>query len=273
MPIAKKLLRINDLSVQIYNSETELARDVAQTVRKCLHDILQVRETARVIFATGNSQIQFLDVLTNLVGTNLVSTDLGSTGLGSIDWSRVICFHLDEYLGIAPEHPSSFRYYLRERIEKKVKPKKFNYIEGDTLEPLRECDRYTQLLHLQPIDLCLLGVGENGHLAFNEPSVADFQDSQMVKLVKLDTVNHQQQVTEGHFPNLESVPKYAFTLTIPMICAANKILCLAPGQRKARVVAQMLQGDINQNFPASILRQQPQATLFLDRESAGLLNH
>lgn len=256
MPIAKKNFRINKLSVQLYNCETELARDVAQTVRECLQDILEVRETATVIFATGNSQIKFLDVL---------------TGLDGIEWSRIICFHLDEYLGISAEHPSSFRYYLRERLEKKVKPKKFNYIEGDTLQPLKECDRYSQLLSSQPIDLCLLGVGENGHVAFNEPSVADFQDPQMVKLVKLDTVNHQQQVTEGHFSNLESVPKYAFTLTIPMICAANKILCLAPGKRKAKVVEQMLQGDITKNFPASILREQPQAILFVDEDSAALL--
>ena len=263
MSIAKKLLHVNDLSVQIYNSEAEMAQDAARAVRKCLQDILEVRGTARVIFATGNSQIQFLDAL----------ADLDSTNLAGIDWSRVICFHLDEYLGIDRENPSSFRYYLRERIEKKVRPKEFHYIEGDTLEPLRECDRYSQLLSLQPIDLCLLGVGENGHLGFNEPSVADFQDSRMVKLVKLDTVNHQQQVTQGHFPNLESVPKYAFTLTIPMICSANKILCLAPGQRKAKVVAQMLQGDISQNFPASILRQQTQASLFLDDKSASLLNN
>lgn len=256
MPIAKKNFPIDELSVQVYNSETELAQDVAQTVQKCFQDILEVRETATVIFATGNSQIKFLDVL---------------TGLDGIEWSRIICFHLDEYLGISAEHSSSFRYYLRERLEKKVKPKKFNYIGGDTLQPLMECDRYTQLLRLQGIDLCLLGVGENGHLAFNEPSVADFQDPQMVKLVKLDTVNHQQQVTEGHFPNLESVPKYAFTLTVPTICSANKILCLAPGKRKAKVVEQMLQGDVTKNFPASILRQQPQAILFVDEDSAALL--
>ncbi|MEO0970064.1 MAG: glucosamine-6-phosphate deaminase [Cyanobacteria bacterium J06639_18] len=257
MPTAKKLFRINELNVRVYNSDAELARDVAQIVQKTLDSILKVRETARVIFATGNSQLKFLDTLTSLNG---------------IDWSRITCFHLDEYLGINAEHSSSFRYYLRERLEKKVKPKQFNYIEGDTLEPLKECDRYTQLLHSQPIDLCLLGVGANGHLAFNEPSVADFQDSYMVKLVKLDTVNHQQQVTQGHFPNLGSVPKYAFTLTIPTICSAKQILCLAPGQNKANVVKQMLQGEITKNFPASILRKQSQATLFLDKDSAALVD-
>ena len=257
MSSAKKLFRINELNVQIYNSDTQLARDAAQVVQKTLDSILKFRETVRVIFATGNSQLKFLDALTSLNG---------------IEWSRITCFHLDEYLGINAEHPSSFRYYLQERLEKKVKPKQFNYIEGDTLEPLKECDRYTQLLHSQPIDLCLLGVGANGHLGFNEPSVADFQDSYMVKLVKLDTINHQQQVTQGHFPNLESVPKYAFTLTIPTICSAKQILCLAPGQNKANVVKQMLQGKITKNFPASILRQQSQATLFLDEDSAALVD-
>ncbi|KST65384.1 glucosamine-6-phosphate deaminase [Mastigocoleus testarum] len=257
MSSAKKLFRINELNVRVYNSDTELAKDAAQVVQKTLDSTLKVRETARVIFATGNSQLKFLNALTSL---------------NNIDWSRITCFHLDEYLGINAEHSSSFRCYLREKLEKKVKPQKFHYIEGDTLEPLKECDRYTQLLHSQPIDLCLLGVGANGHLAFNEPSVADFQDSYMVKLVKLDTVNHQQQVTQGHFPNLESVPKYAFTLTIPTICSAKKILCLAPGQHKAEVVKQMLFGEITKKFPASILRQKPQATLFLDGDSATSLD-
>lgn len=117
-----------------------------------------------------------------------------------------------------------------------------------------------------------LGIGENGHLAFNEPSVADFNDRYMVKLVKLDSVNHQQQVDSGYFPNLESVPKYAFTLTIPMICAAKKIICLAPGKRKAKLIKQLLQGNITREFPASILRNQAQANLFLDTDAASLIN-
>ncbi|MEA5596150.1 glucosamine-6-phosphate deaminase [Rivularia sp. UHCC 0363] len=256
MSNATKDFRVDKLGVQIYDSETELALSVSSIVQQYLQQILKQKQTVAVLFATGNSQLKFLDAL---------------TGLNNIDWSRVRCFHLDEYLGISAEHSSSFRYYLRERIEKRITPQKFNYIEGDTLQPLQECDRYSKLLTAQPIDLCMLGIGENGHLAFNEPSVADFNDPYMVKLVKLDSVNHQQQVKEGHFPNLESVPKYAFTLTIPMICAAKKIICLAPGKRKAEVVKQLLEGDIDVSFPASILRNQPQAQLSIDVDAASLI--
>ncbi len=254
---AAKIFRVDDLTVQVYKSEAEMARSVATIVQEYLHNLLQQQKSVTILLATGNSQIRFLDAL---------------RALGGIDWSRITCFHLDEYLGIAADHSASFRYYLRERVEKHLQPKQFYYIQGDTLQPLTECDRYSQLLQAQPIDLCLLGIGENGHLAFNEPSVADFHDPYMIKLVKLDDTNRQQQVDTGYFPNLAAVPQYAFTVTIPLICSSQKIICLAPAQRKAKVVRQMLQGEISTNCPASILRQQPQATLFLDVESAELLS-
>ncbi len=257
MSSAKKDFRVDSLGVQIYDSEAELALSAASIVQQDLQQILKQKQSAAVLFATGNSQLKFLDVLTSL---------------NNIDWSRIICFHLDEYLGISANHSSSFRYYLKERVEKRINPSCFHYIEGNCLQPLEECDRYSKLLTAQPIDLCFLGIGENGHLAFNEPTVADFNDSYKVKLVKLDSVNHQQQVDSGYFPNLESVPKYAFTVTIPMICAAKKIICLAPGKRKAKVVKQMLEGKITQDFPASILRNQPQANLLLDTDAASLIN-
>ncbi|MBD2438878.1 glucosamine-6-phosphate deaminase [Nostoc sp. FACHB-110] len=257
MVAAKKFFRVDDLQVQIYNSEAEMAEDVAQITSKYLEAILQKQGKAAVLLATGNSQIKFLDVL---------------IALGSVDWSKVTLFHLDEYLGITAEHPASFRRYLRERVENKLAPQQFHYIEGDTLEPIKECDRYTQLLQAQPIDLCCLGIGENGHLAFNDPSVANFQDADGVKLVKLDDVNRQQQVNTGQFPNLDSVPQYAFTVTLPLICSAKKIICLAPAQRKAQIVKKMLQESITTSCPASILRHQPQATLFLDDNSASLLS-
>lgn len=257
MSDAKKYFCVDSLGVQIYDSEAELALSAATIVQQHLISILKQKQTATVLFATGNSQLKFLDALTKL---------------GNIDWSRIICFHLDEYLGISENHSSSFRYYLREHIEKLISPQKFHYIEGDTLEPLQECKRYSELLVAQEINLCMLGIGANGHLAFNEPTVANFKDSYKVKLVKLDSVNHQQQVSQGHFPNLESVPKYAFTLTIPIICAAKKIICLAPGKGKAKLVKQLLEGNITEEFPASILRKQTQANLLLDAESASLIN-
>lgn len=222
-------------------------------VREYLQSVLEQQDTASILLATGNSQLKFLDALMTL---------------GGVNWSKITLFHLDEYLGITADHPASFRRYLRERVEQRVIPRQFHYIEGDSLEPLAECDRYTKLLQAQPIDLCCLGVGENGHLAFNDPSVANFQDPYSVKLVKLDPINRQQQVNTGQFPNLDSVPQYAFTVTLPLICSAKKILCLAPEQRKAQVVQQMLQGSISTDCPASFLRQQPQATLFLDINSA-----
>src|SRR5262249_39262566 len=156
--------------------------------------------TAAVILATGNSQIQFLQAL---------------HALGGVDWARITLFHMDEYLGISADHPASFRRYLRERVENHVHPRAFHYLEGDALQPLDECARYPRLLSAQSIDLCCLGVGENGHLAFNDPPVAQFDDPHSVKLVKLDLACRQQQVGEGHFPTIAAVPQYAITLTIP----------------------------------------------------------
>lgn len=256
MTAATNSFCVDNLLVQIDDSEPQMAQNVAKIAQTYLQQVLQQQNTAAVLLATGNSQLKFLDALINL---------------GGVDWSRIILFHLDEYLGISAEHPASFRRYLRERVEKRVNPQQFHYIEGDTLEPVAECDRYTKLLQTQPIDLCCLGVGENGHLAFNDPAVANFQDSYSVKLVKLDAVNRQQQVNTGHFPNVDTVPQYAFTVTLPLICSAKKIICLAPETRKAQVVQKILQGAITTNCPASILRQQPQATLFLDINSASLL--
>ena len=134
-----------------------------------------------------------------------------------------------------------------------------------------ECERYAGLLAAQPIDLCCLGIGENGHLAFNDPPVANFDDPHKVKLVKLDVASRQQQVNEGHFPNLEAVPQYAFTLTIPQLCSAKRMFCIAPEKRKAKAVKAALAGPIDTTCPASFLRRQPQATLFLDVDSASLL--
>jgi len=178
---------------------------------------------------------------------------------------------MDEYLGIDAGHKASFRRYMRERVEQRVKPRQFHYLEGDALLPLDECERYTRLLEAQPIDLCCLGIGENGHIAFNDPPVANFADSHRVKLVKLDLACREQQVNEGHFPNLDAVPQYAFTLTIPMLCTAKRMLCVAPEKRKAKAVKAALRGPIQTACPASFLRKQPQATLFLDADSATLL--
>ena len=246
----------DDLSVKIYAEERDLAQDAAKLAQNYLQSLLQQQEIARVVLATGNSQIKFLEAI---------------TASQELDWSRITFFHLDEYLGITADHPASFRYYLQQKVEQKIPLREFHYLQGDALQPIEECHRYSLLLQQQAIDLCLLGLGDNGHLAFNEPTVADFADSELVKIVKLEPITRQQQVHSDSFANLANVPQYAYTLTIPAICSAKQIFCLASGKHKAEVVSKMLQGSITTNCPASILRKQKQATLFLDRNSASLL--
>ncbi|MEL6787721.1 MAG: 6-phosphogluconolactonase, partial [Cyanobacteria bacterium J06607_15] len=196
-----QVTKIGDLSVRVAPSLVELTQTAATMAVDYLNSRLQQQETASIILATGNSQLDFLKAMSS-------TSSAIATG-NQLDWSRVILFHLDEYLGISAEHPGSFRYYLRHKVEQQVNPHQFHYLAGDAKQPLRECDRYSKLLHQQAIDLCMLGIGDNGHLAFNEPSVADFSDSQTVKLVQLESKTRQQQVNGGYFPDLTSVPGYA----------------------------------------------------------------
>lgn len=244
------------LNVEIFESQPAMALNAAQTVRNYLIGQLEANGSVRAILATGNSQIQFLKTLIDL---------------GGVDWSRVTLFHMDEYLGISETHKASFRLYMKERVESLVKPQNFHYLIGDAPLPLDECERYSKLLQEAPIDLCCLGVGENGHIAFNDPPVADLRDPHLVKLVKLDDACKIQQVNEGHFPSLEAVPPYAFTLTIPALCAAKKMICLSPETRKAKAVQAALEGEIGTACPASALREQSQATIYLDQDSSALL--
>lgn len=259
-----QVIKIEDLSVRISASAADLTQDIAMLAQDYLQSLLQQQETVSIILATGNSQLEFLEAIGR--GSGVYSHEQPDRE-NQLDWSRIILFHLDEYLGIAADHPGSFRYYLRHRVEKQVQPRQFHYIEGDAQQPWAECDRYRNLLQQQRIDLCLLGIGDNGHLAFNEPSVADFQDPQVVKLVKLETKTRQQQVNGGYFSDLAAVPSYAYTLTIPAICAAKQIFCLAGGSHKTEVVRQTLENAIAPNFPATILRTLPHATLFCDQNS------
>ncbi|MBP0018126.1 MAG: glucosamine-6-phosphate deaminase [Cyanobacteria bacterium SBLK] len=244
------------LEVRVYENAEEMSIVAAKYAGEYLRSRIARQNSARVIWATGSSQIAFLEKLTKIP---------------NISWQKITGLHLDEYLGIDREHPASFRRYLRDRLAQKVPFADFHYIEGDSEQPLRECDRYTRLLQQGEIDLCCLGVGDNGHLAFNDPWVADFDDPDWVKLVKLDPQNRQQQCDRGDFANLEAVPAYAFTLALPAIFSAQMLLCLVSGAPKAAIVAQMLTGDISPTCPASGLRDRPNAILFLDREAARLL--
>lgn len=247
---------VDSLPVRVFASQDDMSAAVAAEVRDYFASTLARQGSAAAILATGNSQIRFLQRLVEA---------------GGVDWGRVTLFHMDEYLGLPATHKASFRRYMRERVESLVKPRAFHYLEGDCDQPLDEIARYTALLRAQPIDLCCLGIGENGHIAFNDPPVARFDDPHWVKLVKLDDACKLQQVKEGHFASLETVPPYALTLTVPALCSAKKMMCVAPESRKANAVRDALRGPVATACPASYLRTQPQCTLLLDRDSAALL--
>ncbi len=255
-PTPTTSLKIDALPVRIYASRADVSAAAAVEVHSYLSTLQERQASVAVILATGNSQIEFLKQL---------------VAMGGIEWSRITLFHMDEYLGISADHEASFRRYMRERVESLVKPKVFHYLGGDCLEPLDECERYSALLRAQPIDLCCLGIGENGHLAFNDPPVANFDDKRLVKIVQLDLACKLQQANEGHFPSVEAVPPYALTLTIPALFSARKIVCLCPETRKAKAVKAALQGPISTACPASYLRTQSHASLLLDLDSAALL--
>jgi glucosamine-6-phosphate deaminase len=247
--------KVELLEVRVCASLASLAAAAADDAAACLRGVLARQSEAAAILASAASQVAFLERLVMAEG---------------IDWSRVTLFHMDEYLGISAEHPASFRRFLRERVERRVHPRAFQYLRGEADEPMAECGRYEGLLRAQAIDLCCLGIGENGHVAFNDPPVADFADTRWVKLVKLDVACRQQQVGEGAFPTLDAVPQFAYTLTVPALCAARRMIGVVPERRKAEAVRHALTGPVSTSCPASILRRQGHAVLYLDRESASL---
>lgn len=251
-----RTFQVDALQVEVYRHEADLVESLVRQTRSYFTEVANRQGTIAAILASGGSQIRLLKEL---------------TADAKIDWSRMTLFHLDEYLGISGEHPASFGRYMRELVTDKVAPQKFNYLAGDPIEPMAECDRYYRLLSAQPIDLCFLGIGATGHIAFNEPEVADFNDPYPVKLVKLDDRSRQQQVDGGFFDRIEAVPQYAMTLTLPTICQAKRICCLAMGAKKAQIVNTMLTGEISPACPASILRKYPTATLYLDEAAASLI--
>ncbi len=244
------------LPVRIYATADALGAAAAADAAAILRAAIAARGRARVILATGNSQLAFLDALVRQP---------------DVAWPRVEVFHMDEYLGMSRTHPASFQRYLQERVADRVPLAAFHGIEGDALEPLKTMQDYATRLASAPIDLCCLGIGENGHLAFNDPPVADFADRAVIKLAKLDEACRRQQVGEGHFPNLAAVPVYAITLTIPALCAAARMIAVVPEARKAAAVQAALEGPFTTACPGSFLRRQAHAVLYLEPASAGRL--
>jgi glucosamine-6-phosphate deaminase len=234
----------------------DLARDAADVAVDAIRSSISNRGAANVMFASGTSQLAFLDEL---------------AGRPNLDWGRVTGFHMDEYVGMSTDDPNSFARYMRERVVARVHPGEFHYVDGAAVDPEAECRRYSELLAGHPLDLCCLGIGENGHLAFNDPPVADFTDPQRVKVVQLDDACKRQQVGEGHFPTVDAVPPYAMTVTIPALLAARTALVIVPETRKARAVHDALEGPVSASCPASVLQQTGSAVVYLDRDSASLL--
>jgi glucosamine-6-phosphate deaminase len=248
---------VEQLRVRVHQDAATLALAAAEDAGACLQAAVAARGAAHAMFATGNSQLHFVDALVD-------------SGL-EIPWSDVVVFHMDEYLGVGPGHPAGFQRWIRERIVDRVHPATAHYLEG-LAEPGEECRRYAGLLEHYPLDLCCLGVGENGHLAFNDPPVADFDDPVDVKVVELDDACRRQQVHEGHFPTMDAVPARALTVTIPALLRARTVLAIVPEARKAGPVRAALSGPVSTACPASILRRQANAIMHLDPDSAALLD-
>ncbi len=243
-------------SVRIYRSNEALGQAAAEHAAVLIQSAIAKSGRARIMVATGNSQL-------SLAAALVLHSE--------IDWRRVEVFHMDEYAGISPEHPSSFRYWIRTRIEEKVHPARMEYIEGDASDLTAEASRYAALLAEAPIHLAFVGFGENGHIAFNDPGVADFADPLAVKLVALDDASRRQQAGEGHFPDFDSVPREALTVTCSSLFRADAWVCVVPEQRKAEAVRRALTGPITPACPASLVRRHPNATVFLDPDSSSLL--
>ncbi|WP_425235459.1 glucosamine-6-phosphate deaminase [Ulvibacterium sp.] len=250
-----KSFTIDKLQVAVYGDPTEMGEAAADFVKSKLHEAIQQRGEANLILATGASQFSFLKALRQK----------------TIDWKKITVFHLDEYKGISDQHPASFRKYLRERILDAVVPKKIHFLNGDVPNLEKEMDNYTRALEQHPIDIACIGIGENGHIAFNDPPVADFNDPKWVKLVSLDEDCRKQQLGEGWFPTLDDVPEQALTLTVPAIMRCKAISCVVPDERKAVAIHNTLYGEIGTKCPATILRTHSDTQLFLDTKSASRL--
>lgn len=248
-----KLLQAGCLKIEIHASSEAAGRAAAHAAAQSIRELAASRPSLGVVFATGASQLTTLRALTRTE---------------NIPWDRVVGFHMDEYLDIDPEHPASFRRYLREHLTDKVRLREFHELHGSSSASREACAEYAMLMRSHDPQLCLLGIGENGHLAFNDPGEANFWDPFDVKVVSLDGTCRQQQVEEGWFPNLDAVPMQAITMSIPALMRVPKLIISVPGSRKASVVSRTLREMISTACPSTILRIHSDATVYLDEESA-----
>jgi glucosamine-6-phosphate deaminase len=243
------------VDVAIFDSRLKLAQAAANEAAGLIRQAIAARGQAYLIAATGASQFEFLDALVRQP---------------NVDWGQITFFHLDEYIGLPKTHPASFRRYLQERIVDRIQSGAFHFLNGDAPDPAAECRRVGELISRETIDAAFVGIGENGHLAFNDPP-ADFETEEPYLIVELNKACRQQQVGEGWFETVSDVPEQAISMSIQQILKARQVLCVVPDRRKARAVRDCLELEVSPLHPASILQQHARTTIYLDTESAALL--
>lgn len=251
-----KTMKKDNLTVKIFDTRSEMGKAAAADVKACIRGMLEEKETLNMIFAAAPSQNE---VLASLAHDK------------EIPWDRVNAFHMDEYIGLSPDAPQGFGNFLKRSLFGIAPFKSVNYIDITATDPDAECERYTALLKKYPTDIVVLGIGENGHIAFNDPPVADFADKKMIKPVELDEICRNQQVNDGCFAKLDDVPKMALTLTCPTLFKGKHLFCIVPAASKAKAIRATLMDDINEKCPATILRRHENAVLYLDSDSASLV--
>lgn len=251
-----KAYKVDKLSVEIYENRMLMGEAAARDIKAKIAELLKEKAEINMIFAAAPSQN---DVLKALVEDK------------EIEWNRVNAYHMDEYIGLDKNAPQGFGNFLKDHIFGLVPFKSVNYIDITATDPEREAERYGKLLDENPTDIVIMGIGENGHIAFNDPPVADFKDKKTVKPVKLDEVCRQQQVNDGCFESIDKVPTHAMTLTVPTLVRAPYLFCIVPAPTKAKAVYETLNGSIDEHCPASVLRTHNNAKLYLDDQSSKLL--
>lgn len=248
-----KEMQAGKLKVKVSETRKDMGELAAMEMAAGLKQLLKEKDEVNIIFAAAPSQNEFLETLIQIKG---------------IEWSRVNAFHMDEYIGLDKKAPQGFGNFLRDRIFGKVGFKTVHYLDGNARNPEEECIRYANLLKQSPVDIVCMGIGENGHIAFNDPYVALFDDPELVKIVELDEKCRQQQVNDGCFSRFADVPVHALTLTIPALIAGKYLFCMVPGKTKAEAVTRTIKGEMDQSCPASILKGHDHAVLYIEKDSA-----
>ena len=246
------------LHVNVYTTRDQMGMAAATAAATAIKQLLNSKTFVNIIFAAAPSQNEMLFHLANN---------------NEIDWSRVNAFHMDEYVGLNENAPQRFGHFLDQAIFGKLPFHEVHYINGNASNPEAECSRYAALLEANPVDIVCMGIGENTHIAFNDPHVADFNDPSMVKLVELDEVSRMQQVHDGCFASIEDVPRMAITLTVPALMRAASIFCVVPGINKAQAIYHTINSPVRALYPSTALRQHEQARLYLDVNSVSLMKH